>query len=138
MMPINLSACKKTLYGILSGLIVYAIIGSFCLYLLLKCWPAYAIAARDKSYSFEMLLSRLSIGIFASILAGIFATKISEDGGKSACVLGVIVFCFAAYTHFFRVWADYPIWYHFAYLLPIIPVTGLSHHFNRSAGKKLR
>jgi hypothetical protein len=126
-MPINVSSIKKTFYGMLSGLIVYAIIGSFGLYLLLKCWPAYNIASKDKSYTLYMLLSRLSIGIISSVLAGIIATKIAN--AKSAWLVGAIVFCFAAYTHLFRVWTDYPAWYHFSYLLPIIPITGLSHYF---------
>ena len=96
------------------------IVGSFGLYLLLKCWPAYAIASKDKSYTFEMLLSRLSVGILASVLAGIIATKVANDEGKTAWFVGVIVFCVAAYIHFFRVWTDYPVWYHFAYLIPIL------------------
>jgi hypothetical protein len=125
----NNSAGKKTLYGILSGFIVYAMIGSFGLFLLLKCWPAYRIAARDKSYSSAMLLSRLSIGILAAVLAGIVAKKMANDKGKAAWFVGLTIFCIAAYIHFFRVWADYPVWYHFAYLLPIIPITGLSHYF---------
>lgn len=119
---------RKTLYGILSGLTLYAIVGSGGLYMLLHYWPAYAKAARDKSYTFEMLLSRLTVGIFAAVFAGTIATKVANDRGKSAWIVGAFIFCVAGYVHFFRVWADYPIWYHFAYLLPIIPVTGLSHY----------
>jgi len=122
-------ASNKKIYGILSGLTVYIIVGSIGLYLLCTCWPDYAIASKDKSYTFEMLLSRLLIGILASVFAGIIATKIANDEGKSGWFVGAIVFCIAAYIHFFRVWTDYPAWYHFAYLLPIIPITGLSHYF---------
>ena len=131
-MATNYSTRKNTLNGTLSGLIAYVIIGSFGLYLLLRCWPDYSLASKDKSYSFEMLLSRLSIGILASLFAGIITTKIAKDKGKSAWIVGVIVFFIAGYIHFFRVWQDYPIWYHFAYLVPIIPVTGLSPYFTRS------
>ena len=76
-----------------------------------------------------MLLLRLTVGIVASIGAGATATRISNDRGKSAWFVAAIVFCVAAYIHFFEVWKDYPVWYHFAYLLPIVPVTGLSHYF---------
>jgi len=122
------NSSKKRNYGILSGLTVYIIVGATGLYLLRTCWSDYAIASKDKSYTFEMLLSRLLIGILASAFAGIIATKIANDEGKSAWLVGTIVFCIAAYIHFFRVWTDYPAWYHFAYLLPIIPITGLSHY----------
>ena len=128
MMSINFRASKNTFYGILSGLTVYAMIGTIGLYMLRICWHEYSIASMDKSYTFEMLLSRLSVGIIASVFAGIFATKIANEKGKTAWLVGVIVFCVAAYIHFFRVWADYPAWYHFTYLAPIIPITGLSHY----------
>lgn len=118
---------KQNIYGIPTGLIVYIIVGSIGLYLLRACWPEYAIASKDKSYNFEMLLSRLLIGILASVFAGVITTKIANDEGRSAWYVGAIVFSVAAYIHFFRVWTDYPTWYHFAYLLPIIPIAGLTH-----------
>ena len=114
--------------GILAGLASYAIIGSLGLYLLKIGWADYAIASKDKSYTLAMLLSRLLVGILASIAAGISAAKISNDNVKSAWFVGAIVFCWAAYIHIFEVWTDYPIWYHLAYLLPIIPIIGLSHY----------
>jgi hypothetical protein len=123
---------QKTLnvfFGILAGFVAYMVIGSLGLYLLKISWADYAISSKDKSYTFAMLLSRLFIGIFASIAAGVSATKIANDKGKSAWFAGVIVFCVAAYIHFVRVWTDYPVWYHFAYLLPIIPIIGISHYF---------
>ena len=132
-MPIKFSARKKTVYGILTGLAVYAIIGSIGLYVLRICWYDYSIASKDKSYTFEMRLSRLSVGILASVFAGVLAAKVANDAGKTAWFVGAIVFCVAAYIHFFRVWHDYPVWYHFAYLVPIIPFTWLSHYL---AGKK--
>ena len=117
----------KTVLGILVGLVAYMIIGSLGLSLLSIIWADHAISSKDKSFTFAMLLSRLLIAIFASIVAGIGATKISNDNGKSAWFVGAIIFCIAAYIHFFMVWSDYPVWYHFAYLLPIIPIIGLSN-----------
>ena len=119
---------SKKKYGILSGLTVYIISGSIGLYLLRTWWPDYAIASKDKSYTVDMLWSRLVIGILASVCAGIVTTKMASDKGKSAWSVGTILFCIAAYIHFFRVWTDYPAWYHFVYLLSILPITGLSHH----------
>ena len=115
-------------FGVLAGLVAYMIVGSLGLYLLKISWADYAISSKNKSYTSAMLLSRLFIGIFASITAGIGTTKITNDNGKSAWFVGAIVFCVAAYIHFFSVWTDYPVWYHFAYLFPIIPIIALSHY----------
>ena len=122
---------QKTVFffGILAGLIAYIVTGSLGLYLLKISWADYAISSKDKSYTFEMLLARLFVGIFASMVAGITTIKISNDNGKSAWLVGVITFCGATYIHFVKVWTDYPVWYHFSYLLPIIPLIGLSPYF---------
>ena len=125
----NRTGKQHIFYGIVAGLIVYVIIGSIGLYLLRICWADYAIANKDKSYTFEMLLFRLLVGIFSSVIAGAITTKITSDRGKTAWFVGAIVFCVGLYIHFLTtVWGDYPIWYHFAYVLPILPITGLSHY----------
>jgi hypothetical protein len=120
---------KNIFYGILVGLIIYVIIGSIGLYLLRICWKDYAIASKDKSYTFEMMLCRLLVGVIASIITGISTTKITKDKGKNAWLVGAIIFCSVAYIHFILIWKDYPAWYHFAYLTPIIPIIGLSPYF---------
>ena len=123
------SKSKTMFFGVLAGLSAYMIIGSIGLYLLKICWADYASSSIDKSYTLAMLLSRLFVGILASICTGISTTKIANNSVRSAWFVGAIVFCGAAYIHFVRVWIDYPVWYHFAYLLPIIPVIGISHYF---------
>ena len=118
----------KTFYALLAGLTSYILVGLSGLYLLSTVWTDYALASKNKSYTFEMKLSRLFIGVLAAVFAGIVPTLIANDRGKTAWFVGVIIFCFAACNHFFLVWTDYPAWYHFSYLLPIIPITGLSHY----------
>jgi hypothetical protein len=124
-------------YGLPCGLAAYLLVGATGLYLLRICWPAYALASIDKSYTIDMLVSRLSVGVLAAILAGVVAKAIAKDRGKTSWLVGVIIFCMAAYIHFFQVWDDYPAWYHFVYLLPIVPITGLSHYFIRSGRNTL-
>lgn len=118
----------KAIYGIIGGIVMYAIIGLLGLFLLKFFWTDYAIATKDKSYTFSMKLLRLTVGTFASIFAGITAQIIAKDKGKTAWFVGIIIFCIVGYNHFFLIWADYPAWYHLAYLIPIIPVVGLSHY----------
>ena len=120
---------RYSFFGILSGLIAYIVLGSISLFLLRSCWADYAMASKDKSYTTGMLFSRLFVAIISSVFAGMVATKISGDKGRIACFAGLIIFCIASYIHFFKVWDDYPLWYHLSYLVPIIPVTTLSHYF---------
>jgi uncharacterized membrane protein YeaQ/YmgE (transglycosylase-associated protein family) len=120
---------KPLIFGILAGLIAYAMIGSFGLFVLRISWADYAIASKDKSYTLTMMIFRLSVGILAAIIAGISATKIANNEGESAWFVGIILFCVGSYNHFFTsVWTDYPVWYHLAFVIPIIPVIGLSYY----------
>ena len=119
----------KLISGVVAGLVAYAFSGKLGLWLLHITWADYTVHSVDKSYTVGMYLSRLFIGILCSIAAGVIATKIANDTGKCAWFVGAIIFCVGSYIHFFKVWADYPVWYHFAYLFPIMPVTVLSHYF---------
>jgi fructose-specific phosphotransferase system IIC component len=77
-----------------------------------------------------MHLTRQFVGILAYIPAGITATIVANDKGKSAWFVGIIVFFCGSYIHFMtKTWTEYPVWYHFTYVLPIIPIIGLSHIF---------
>lgn len=106
----------------------YALVGKRGLYLLLMSWRDYATHSSDKSFTLPMLFARLLVGLLAATTASISATKLTNDSGKSAWVVGTLVFMAASYVHLLTaVWSEYPAWYHWAYLLPILPVTGLSH-----------
>jgi len=120
---------SKSGLSVLAGLIGYATSGSLGLYLLKTFWVEYAKSSVDKSYTFEMLLSRLFVGFVAAVTASILTTKTSKQPWKTSWIVGIIVFSVAAYIHFIRVWTDYPIWYHFSYLLLIIPIIKLTSYY---------
>lgn len=119
---------KSVGLGLVAGLFAYALVGKLGLYLLLISWRDYATHSIDKSYTLPMLFARLLVGLLAATAASISVTKLASDSGKSAWVVGILVFIVASYVHLLTaVWREYPVWYHWAYLLPILPVTGLSH-----------
>ncbi|MFN8342955.1 MAG: hypothetical protein U0V64_14935 [Cyclobacteriaceae bacterium] len=119
--------------GIVAGLIAYAISGKLGLYLLQLCWSAYETHSADRSYTLSMLLARLFVGTLAAIAAGVAATKFARDKGRTALLVGLLAFSGGAYVHFLTdTWTAYPIWYHLAYVLPIIPVTGLGGYLAHS------
>ncbi len=121
--------------GILAGLIAYAVIGKLGMFLLQVSWTDYAIHSIDKSFTLEMLLSRQLVGILASIFAGIASTKMANHNEKAAWFVGIIIFCGGSYIHFLtKTWTEYPVWYHFTYVLLIIPVIVLSRFLLHTEG----
>lgn len=111
--------------GVLSGVAIWIVIGAAGLGGLRAMWPNYARAEPDKSYTFAMLIARLSISVIASIVAGTAAAQIAR-GSSAAWWLGVVLLAGSAPIHLAIVWADYPAWYHLAYLVSLIPLTGSS------------
>ena len=111
--------------AVLGGLASWFILGAMGL-AVLRWWPDYATAEPTKAYTFAMLIARLTVALIASAVAGALAAKMSRSGAGAAWWVGVVLLAGSAPIHLAMVWADYPAWYHVAYLLPLIPVTGLS------------
>ena len=115
----------RLLAGVLVGFAAWLAVGATGFLLLRTGWAAYALAEPAKAYTLGMLLSRLTVGVVCSIAAGYLATVVANGNGKAAWWLGGFLLLISARVHLYDVWADYPVWYHFAYLLPLMPITGL-------------
>jgi len=98
-------------------------IGSFKLLLVL--WPDYQEAYNHENLTFFMMLIRLVLSGLSLVLAGIITVVVSKNQSLS-WITALVLLLIGAGTHFTIYWDDWPIWYHAAYLLPIIPVVGFS------------
>jgi hypothetical protein len=116
----------RRLVAIATGLIAFAAVGAAGLLLLPPVWPAYAAALPGKTFSTAMLLARLAVGVVACGAAGAAAGRL--DGGRAGWIVGVVVLAVATWSHVVRVWADYPAWYHAAFLLPLAPLVAVAAH----------
>ena len=118
--------------GVLIGFAVWVTVAGFGFLLLRTAWPSYAAAEPTKSYTLAMLFSRLLVGVVCTLAAGAVAALVAK-GSRAACLsLGIVLLLLSAPVHLpiefglhLSVWADYPAWYHFTYLLPLIPLTVL-------------
>jgi hypothetical protein len=102
---------------------VIAVVGFAMLRML---WPAYAMAVPAKTYTFSMLLSRLSLGVISTAGAALVTTLVAQGNGKAAWWLGGVFLAVSLPNHLYYVWDDYPAWYHFTYLAYLVPVAGLT------------
>jgi hypothetical protein len=116
--------CLRLWVGVIGGLASWLILGATGLGMLRAVWTDYALAEPNKAYTFGMLLSRLTVGLISSVTAGAVAAKVARGSTNAAWWLGGLLLVFSAPIHLVRVWADYPAWYHVAWLLPLMPITG--------------
>lgn len=91
-----------------------------------ELWPAYAAAEPAKAYTQAMLVARLVVAALCTAGGACLTTAVARDNGLAAWWLGGILLAISVPMHLFRVWADYPIWYHAVYLASLLPVAGLT------------
>jgi hypothetical protein len=111
------------LAAVVVGFVAWVAIGGAGFLLLRTTWPSYALAEPAKSYTLPMLFSRLAVGVVCTIAAGAVAAIVAKGSRAASWWLGGLLLLLSAPVHFGRVWAEYPVWYHFAYLLPLVPWT---------------
>ncbi len=118
--------------GVLVGFAAWVMIAGFGFLLLRTTWPSYAAAEPTKSYTLAMLISRLMVGVVCTLAAGAVAAMVAKGSRAASLLLGIVLLLLSAPVHLpielglhVSVWADYPAWYHFTYLLPLTPLTVL-------------
>ena len=91
-------------------------------------WPAYAAAEPNKAYSLAMLLSRLTLGVLCTGVAGAVAARVAPDDRRAPWLLGALVLAVSIPGHLYPgyLWNDYPAWYHLVYLAYLVPIAGLA------------
>lgn len=114
----------RLIAAVLIGFVSWLAIGVTGFVVLRSTWPAYALAEPHKAYTLAMLLARLTVGVVCSLAAGWVSTIVANRDTRAAWWVGGLALVVSAYVHLVDVWADYPAWYHFAYLLPLMPLIG--------------
>ena len=116
--------------GVLVGFAAWVTVAGFGFLLLRTTWSSYAAAEPAKSYTLAMLISRLMVGVVCTLAAGAVAALVAKGSRAASLFLGIVLLLISAPVHLpielglhVSVWADYPAWYHFTYLLPLIPLT---------------
>jgi len=75
----------------------------------------------EKAFTLTMLFARLII--FTALIAGTagVATLVAGDR-RVAWLVGGIILVLSLPQHLYYVWDDYATWYHFVYLVTILPI----------------
>ena len=109
--------------SLVAGAFVWQVALASTMGLLRLAWPDYDAAYPDRAYTLSMLLTRLVV--FSGVIAATSATAavVARDR-RLAWVAGLVILGFSIPPHLYpgHIWAEYPAWYHYAYLVLIVPV----------------
>jgi hypothetical protein len=117
----------KNVVGVVAGLGVWVIVATVAGFIMRVSWPAYARVASAMTFTLPMMIARLSIGAIATIAMGIITAAIA----KSVFVRlmpGVLMLLIFIPQHV-MLWEKFPVWYHLAFLLSLVPLTYLGGRF---------
>lgn len=73
-------------------------------------------------FTLPMLLGRLAIGFFSSLVAGYSCSWVARRSRRPIYVLSIIMLVFFLPVHY-RLLSKFPIWYHAVFLGTLVPLT---------------
>jgi hypothetical protein len=91
-------------------------------WLMRAAWPGYAAAEVPMTFTLGMLLGRLATGAVASLCAGAAAAWVSRGNVKATNALAAVLLLLFIPVHY-GLWEKFPVWYHFVFLVSLVPLT---------------
>ena len=110
--------------AVVAGLVVWIVITTVAGLSMRAAWPEYAAVADAMTFTLPMMFARLSIGGLATLAAGWFTAIVARRSTFATLTTGLILLVLFIPQHV-RLWDRFPIWYHLAFLLSLVPLTYL-------------
>ena len=114
----------KAIIAIVAGLVAWIAVVALAGVIMRSSWPAYARVADAMTFTLPMMLARLSIGALATLAAGWVTAAIAPQPMLVRLMPGLILLAAFIPQHI-ALWNVFPLWYHLAFLLSLVPLTYL-------------
>ena len=113
----------KNILGVVAGLAVWLVVATVAGFIMRVSWPAYASVANAMTFTWPMMIARLSIGALATIVMGVVTAAIAQSV-IVRLLPGILMLVMFIPQHV-MLREKFPVWYHLAFLLSIVPLTYL-------------
>jgi hypothetical protein len=114
----------RNIGAILAGLVAWVVIATVLDRGIRLCWPEYDAAVPSIVFTLPMMFARLGEGAITTVAGGIINRLIARGSLWPAAVQGVVILLLFLPTHY-KLWHNFPIWYHLTFLGYLIPLTVL-------------
>ena len=114
----------KKILGVVAGLVVWLLVVMVAGGIMRRSWPAYSSVAEAMTFTLPMLAARLSIGIVATLAAGMVTAAIVSQSMLARLMPGLLLLIAFIPQHI-MLWDKFPVWYHLTFLLSLVPLTYL-------------
>jgi hypothetical protein len=115
---------KRTIAGIIAGLVAWIAVVT-ALNWGLRLWlPGYALAEPTMAFTLGMKIARLSIAAATSLAAGALVRTIAPANNFAPWIVGFVLVALFVPSHIY-LWTQFPIWYHLTFLVTLAPLVAL-------------
>ncbi|HTP47772.1 MAG TPA: hypothetical protein VMQ50_12730 [Casimicrobiaceae bacterium] len=112
----------KIALGVVAGLVTWFLVATAGNLAFRFGWPGYAGVEATMAFSPAMMLGRLALGTASSFCSGAVAAWIAKQRTGAAWALGIVLIGLFIPVHY-RLWQAFPLWYHAAFLVSLLPLT---------------
>ena len=122
----------RTIGSIVAGLVSWAIVVTILNFGLRAAIPGYHAAEATLQFTMVMKIGRLTEAALASAAAGAMVGVIEPSKKWAPLAVGLIVLATFLPVHV-KLWNVFPIWYHLAFLVPLVPLVVIGASLARNA-----
>jgi hypothetical protein len=114
----------RTIGSIVVGLIAWGVVVTLLNFGLRAAIPGYHAAETSLMFTGAMKAGRLIEAAIASFAAGMAVRAIAPASRAAPWATGLIILAMFVPVHI-QLWSKFPVWYHLAFLLSIVPLVVL-------------
>ena len=125
----------RTIGAIIAGLVSWAIVVTILNFGLRATIPGYHAAEATLQFTMTMKIGRLVEAALASLAAGAIVGLIAPPSRWAPWLVGLITLGIFLPVHV-NLWDRFPIWYHLAFLVPLVPLVVLGSRLTGSGASR--
>lgn len=125
----------RTVLSIIVGLVVWGVVITLFNFGLRATIPGYHAAEATLQFTSAMKAGRLIEAALTSVVAGAAVGLIAPTKKWASWTVGLIILAMFLPVHV-GLWSKFPVWYHLAFLVPLVPLVALGAALVRSRGSK--
>jgi hypothetical protein len=124
---------SRTIGSVLAGLVAWAVVITLLNLGLRAFIPGYHAAEATLQFDSTMKAGRLIEAALTSVSAGVVVGLIAPLKRWSPWLVGLIILAMFLPVHV-SLWSKFPVWYHLAFLAPLVPLVAAGGWLGRSIG----
>jgi hypothetical protein len=114
----------RTVGSVVAGIVAWGVIVTILNFGLRAAIPGYHAAETTLQFTMAMKIGRLTEAALTSLAAGAVVGWLAPSKRWAPWLVGLIILAMFLPIHI-GLWPKFPVWYHLAFLVPLVPLVAL-------------